>query len=187
MAINFSAINYSISAVSSISSGAHLDEATIRKLKALGIDPSKVQSKQQAETLIKQAEEQQKAQAASSNQQVSQIGSYDAQMQSVREKGAKLTLDIKDLAGKVGVTLSPTDSMKVSLEKIEAKIKEITSNKNASKTDLSSTQKVNATPEELHFKLQELKTRCQELESANSSMYVGQDMMAMLNRMSLGI
>lgn len=184
MAINFSAINYSIS---SVSFGSHLDEATIRKLKALGIDPSKVQSKQQAETLIKQAEEQQKAQAASSNQQAPQVGSYDAQMQSVREKEAKLTLDIKDLAEKIGVTLSKNDSMKVSIEKIETKIKEITAKENTSKTDLSTTQKVNATPEDLNFKLQDIKTRYQELEMAHSSMYAGQDMMAMLNRMALGI
>lgn len=187
MSINFSAINYSISAVSSISSGAHLDEATIRKLKALGIDPSKVQSKQQAEELIRQAEEQQKAQAASSNHQVSQMGSYDYQMQSIREKEAKLTLDIKDLAGKIGVTISQNDSLKVSIEKIETKIKEITAKQNASKTDLSSTQKVNATPEDLNFKLQDIKTRFQEIEMASSSMYAGQDMISMLNRISLGI
>ena len=178
MSINFSAINYSISAVSSISSGAHLDEATIRKLKALGIDPSKVQSKQQAEELIRQAEEQQKAQAASSNHQVSQMGSYDYQMQSIREK---------DLTGKIGVTISQNDSLKVSIEKIETKIKEITAKQNASKTDLSSTQKVNATPEDLNFKLQDIKTRFQEIEMASSSMYAGQDMISMLNRMSLGI
>ena len=192
MSINFSAINYSISAVSSISSGAHLDEATIRKLKALGIDPSKVQSKQQAELhskLWSMANDLRGSMDASEfkNYILGLIFYRFLSEKLVKYVTAKLTLDIKDLAGKIGVTISQNDSLKVSIEKIETKIKEITAKQNASKTDLSSTQKVNATPEDLNFKLQDIKTRFQEIEMASSSMYAGQDMISMLNRMSLGI
>lgn len=159
-----------------------LSKETIRKLKELGIDPNTVKTEAEAQALIAQA---QKAKNSNNGQRVQ--GKTDIQIQSMKEKSEDLGKRMEDLADKLGIKLSKTDSAKVSIEKLEQAVKAVTEPNSVNKTTVVTNKKIDEKPENLKEDLQDIKTKYEDLERAKNSAYAGQDMMAMLNKMSLGI
>lgn len=170
-----------VNSVSAVQMGT-LSEETIRKLKELGIDPNTVKNEAEAQTLITQA---QKAKTNNNGEKVQ--GKTDTQMQSMKEKSEDLSTMIEDLADKLGVTLSKTDSAKVSIEKLEQSIKAISEPSSMNKVGAVTDKKIDEKPEDLKADLQDIKTKYEDVESAKNTAFAGQDMMAMLNKIALGI
>lgn len=175
---------YQTSAVQSVGAiqMGGLSEETIRKLKELGIDPKTVKNEAEAQALIAQA---QKSKKSNSNANVQ--GSTDTQMQAMKEKSEDLSKKMEDLAGKLGITLSKTDSAKVSIEKLEQSVKAVAEPNSTNKIGVVTDKKIDEKPENLKADLQDIKTKYDDVERAKNTAFAGQDMMAMLNKMALGI
>ena len=105
----------------------------------------------------------------------------------MKEKSEDLGKRMEDLADKLGIKLSKTDSAKVSIEKLEQAVKAVTEPNSVNKTTVVTNKKIDEKPENLKEDLQDIKTKYEDLERTKNSAYAGQDMMAMLNKMSLGI
>lgn len=186
MSVNaISSVNmYQTTAVQSVSA-VHvggLSEDTIRKLKELGIDPNTVKTESEAQALIAQAQK-----AKKGNSQTKVQGQTDTQMQAVKEKANDLGKKMEDLADKLGITLSKTDSAKVSIEKLDVAVKAVAEPNSTNRISAVTDKKIDEKPENLKADLQDIKTKYEDVERAKNTAFAGQDMMAMLNKMALGI
>ncbi|MBR2526053.1 hypothetical protein IKE67_06265 [bacterium] len=105
-------------AVNAIRFGANqLSEELIKKLKALGIDPSNVKSEEEARAIIAQAEQKQSAQNTQRTQQVQpQISSPNVDMR-------QLNIDIKDLGDKLNIDVKAFSELTALVDKFDATIK----------------------------------------------------------------
>ena len=175
---------YQTSAVHSVNAVqmGTLSEETIRKLKELGIDPNTVKNEAEAQALIAQA---QKAKQNNNGEKVQ--GKTDIQIQSMKKKSEDLGKKMEDLAEKLGITLSKTDSAKVSIEKLEQSVKAVAEPNQMNKVGAITDKKIDEKPENLKADLQDIKITYDDVERAKNTAFAGQDMMAMLNKMALGI
>ena len=175
---------YQTSAVHSVNAVqmGTLSEETIRKLKELGIDPNTVKNEAEAQALITQA---QKAKQNNNGEKVQ--GKTDIQIQSMKKKSEDLGKKMEYLAEKLGITLSKTDSAKVSIEKLEQSVKAVAEPNQMNKVGAITDKKIDEKPENLKADLQDIKITYDDVERAKNTAFAGQDMMAMLNKMALGI
>ncbi len=160
-----------------------LTEKNIKKLKALGIDPSKIKSEAEAQEVITKA---QNAQANASIQ-------VNSQQQSSVDVG-KLRKDMIDLGKKIGVDVSSEKHINNIFDKLKNGVEEYTkaestqANANiAVKNTKNDDVQIKAKKNEVKEKFANIKIRFDQFKTQENSMFAGQNMMAMLNRMSLGI
>ncbi|MBQ3310932.1 hypothetical protein IJG72_02535 [bacterium] len=172
-----------IGSISKIKGG--LSEETVKKLKSLGIDPSKVKSEEEAQKIIKNAQ----------NGQGSNVSHADSGNQSpIHVDIQKLRNDMKVLGEKIGVDVSNEKDFDKAVAKLEPKVEEY---KRAASSQVNSSdhsQKVqrndNQTKDDkkdIQQQFQDIKDRVDEIKSARNAMFAGQDMIGMLNKMALGL
>lgn len=187
------------SAISAIHfGGSQLSEELIKKLKELGIDPTTVKSESEARALIAKAEHNQQTQQAAQPQQTQQ-----PQVASPKVDMRQLNEDIKALGDKLGIDVTTIKDKDEVIDKLDMAVKEYTtaaaaqSNTNATaeidKTQAQKGVKISTgaeivdRPENVQAEFKDIKDRVDELKQAKASMFAGQDMLAMMNRMALGI
>ena len=182
------------SAVSAVHfGGSQLSDELIKKLKELGIDPSTVKSEAEARALIAQAEKQ-RAQKSSTLQVQPQVSSPNVDMKHLND-------DIKAFGDKFGIDVKTIKGLKEIVDRFDAVVKEYTTaasaqaNKNAAAQvdnvqkgiKVSTGAEIVDKPENVVADFKSIKDRVDEVEQAKTAMFAGQDMIAMLNRMKLGI
>ena len=157
---------YQTSAVHSVNAVqmGTLSEETIRKLKELGIDPNTVKNEAEAQALIAQA---QKAKQNNNGEKVQ--GKTDIQIQSMKKKSEDLGKKMEDLAEKLGITLSKTDSAKVSIEKLEQSVKAVAEPNQMNKVGAITDKKIDEKPENLKADLQDIKITYDDVERAKNT------------------
>ena len=174
----------------------NLSEELIRKLIKLGIDPSKVQSNAEAQKLIAQAEKEQNTQNVPA-----QICQPQDKSSSVDIK--QLNDDIKKFGDKFGIDVKTIGSLKDIVDRFDIVVKEFTMSAAAQKNrisdakidgaqdktavKLSTGKEVVEKPETVQADFKSIKDRVDKIEQEKNSMYAGQNMLAMMNRMALGI
>lgn len=175
----------------------NLSEELIKKLKQLGIDPSTVKSEAEARALIAQAEKQQATNQPTRTQQAQ----VQPQIESPNVDLKKLNDDIKKMGDKLGIDVTTIKSPKDIVDRFDVTIKEFTaaasaqSNKNAMASVDNNTKGVKIStgaeivdkPEVVQADFKSIKDRVEELENAKNAMFAGQDMLAIMNRIKLGI
>ena len=105
----------------------------------------------------------------------------------MKKKSEDLGKKMEDLAEKLGITLSKTDSAKVSIEKLEQSVKAVAEPNQMNKVGAITDKKIDEKPENLKADLQDIKITYDDVERAKNTAFAGQDMMAMLNKMALGM
>jgi hypothetical protein len=179
-------MTYAVNAVS-MSNCSYLSDELIKKLKELGIDPTTVSSEEEARTLIAQAEQ------SKNNQQAQQSASAQPQIQSPNVDMTELNNDIKALGDKVGVNVEQLKDPDELLNALEVAVKEYTKSASAQSNVSDMAVKANSSfgVQENSDKIQKdfdsIKERLEKIENSKNSMFAGQDMLAMMNRMALGI
>ncbi len=158
---------YSISALgssnnSSSSKTSNLSEETIRKLEALGIDVDSVSSETEAKKLI--AEEEAK-----------KSSSVEGEENNTMSEEETLFNEIKNLAQKLGITVSENDNIEDIFSKIESKLESLKEN--------SYNSNINVFQSEYEM----LKRQFENMNSGESSILSAMDMISMSNRAALGI
>lgn len=173
---------YAVSAVKM--GGSHLSEELIKKLKQLGIDPSTVKSESEARALISQAEKSQKTQQSSQVQPQQSSPNIDMK---------QLNDDIKALGDKLGINVSTITDRNELLDKLEKGVNEYVKGASAQANmsdvavKISNGTEVKGNPQQMQADFNSIKDRVEELEKAKTSMFAGQDMLAQMNRLALGI
>ena len=183
------------SAVSAVHfGGSQLSAELIKKLKELGIDPSTVKTDAEALALIAQAEKQQNAQNQPARICQPQTSSLNVDMKQLND-------DIKAMGDKFGIDVKIIRDLKEIVNRFDAAVKEFTtaasaqSNKNATAqvdnvqkgVKISTGAEIVDKPETIQADFKSIKDRVDKLESAKNAMFAGQDMVAMLNKMALGL
>lgn len=177
----------------------NLSEELIKKLKQLGIDPKTVKSEEEAKALIAQTEKQQNQAQPTRTQQAQaqpQIASPNVDLK-------KLNDDIKKMGDKLGIDVKTIKDPQEIVDRFDAAIKEFTAaasaqsnkstmsaidnNNNAKGVKISTGAEIVDKPEVIQADFKSIKDRVDELEKAKNAMFAGQDMLAMMNRMALGI
>lgn len=173
-----------ISGIMSICNG-NLPEDIIKKLKELGIDPTTVKSVSEAKTLIAQAEK---------NKQPQQTSQVQTQQQSSPNIDMKqLNDDIKALGDKLGINVDVISDRKELMDKLEQGVNEFIKGASAQANmsditvKISTGKDVKGNAQQMQADFNSIKDRVDELEKAKNSMFAGQDMLAQMNRLALGI
>ena len=170
-----------ISAISSCTSG--LKPETIKKLKALGIDPSTVKTEAEAQSRIAQAEKQkQNTQSVQPQQSSSNVDMKQLQ-DDIKTLGDKLGIDtttIKDL-DKV------SDTLKAGVDEFVKGASAQTNVSDKANVKLNNGTEVKEDPRKIQSDYQDIKDRIDQVKNAKNSMFAGQDMLAMMNKYALGI
>ena len=166
-----------------------LSEELVKKLKALGIDPSTVQSNEEAKSLIAQAEQKQKAQPTQP-----QITSPNVDM-------TKLDFDIKQLGDILNVDVKAYKELTDLVDKFDTIVKEYENaaaaqaNKNVvpqfGKTKeaakISTGAEIIEKPETVKAEFYAIKERVEKIENSKNTMFAALDMVAAMNKLSLGL
>ncbi len=185
-----------IYAVNAVRFGAnHLSEELIKKLKALGIDPSTVKSEEEAKSLIAQAEQKQPSQNTQSLQQAQpQISSPNVDIKQLND-------DIKTLGDKLGIDVKAIRELTDVVDRFDVTIKEFIQASSAQTNKTATAQADKAQkgvkistgaeivdkPDSIKAEFYAIKERVDKVENSKKSMYAGQDMLAIMNKMSLGL
>lgn len=173
-----------VSGIMSIGSNG-LPDDIIKKLKELGIDPTTVKSVSEAKTLIAQAEQ------TKQNKQSSQVQPQQQSSPNIDMK--QLNDDIKVLGDKLGINVELINDKQELLDKLDAGVKEFVqgasaqSNMSDVSVKLKNGTEVKDNPQQMQADFNSIKDRIEQLENAKASMFAGQDMLAQMNRMALGI
>lgn len=158
---------YSVSSLNSNSSSINkkeeLSEATRKKLKALNIDISSVNSETEAKRVI--AEEEAKKSEKTEVIIVSGSGSQEE----------KLFERIKNLARKLGINVSKSENIETIFIKIEERLKELEENNNNSNINV------------LRSELDILKNEFKNITTGESSVLSAMDLLSKSTRAELGI
>ncbi len=175
-------------AVPAISFGCNqLSEDLIKRLKALGIDPSKVTSNEQARELIAQKERELKAQQNTQVQGEQQKPSSTVDMRQLKD-------DIGDLGKKLGINpdsikdLSKiVDAFKVGVDNYVASAKKAQGVQGINNTQKTSNADIKEKPENIQAAFVSIRDRVNTVEKEKRAAFQGQDMLAMLNKLQLGL
>lgn len=188
MSVNaISGVNsYSAMAISAISSSTSgLKPETIKKLKALGIDPSTVKTEAEAQSRIAQAEKQKQTQNTQSVQP--QQSSSNVDMKQLQD-------DIKALGDKLGIDTTTikdldkvSDTLKAGVDEFVKGASAQTNVADKASVKLNNGTEVKEDPRKIQSDYQDIKDRIDEVKNAKNSMFAGQDMLAMMNKYALGI
>lgn len=158
---------YSVSSLNSNSSSINkkeeLSDATRKKLKALNIDISSVNSETEAKRVI--AEEEAKKSEKTEVIIVSGSGSQEE----------KLFERIKNLARKLGINVSKSENIETIFIKIEERLKELEENNNNSNINV------------LRSELDILKNEFKNITTGESSVLSAMDLLSKSTRAELGI
>ena len=158
---------YSVSSLNSNSSSINkkeeLSDATRKKLKALNIDISSVNSETEAKRVI--AEEEAKKSEKTEVIIVSGSGSQEE----------KLFERIKNLARKLGINVSKSENIETIFIKIEERLKELEENNNNSNINV------------LRSELDILKNEFKNITTGESSVLSAMDLLSKSTRADLGI
>ena len=162
-----------IGSMSSIQSAAvatykqeELSSSTTLKLEALGIDPSTITSEAQAQTLIAQAE------AAKHQNNAGQ------QQQGGNSSEQELLTESKNLATKVGVTVSSKDSLDDIIDNISKKIQVMLNSEDKSKI---------STAQGYQTQLANISGRAETIQSTQQNIFNAMDMISISNKFILGL
>lgn len=174
----------------------NLSEELIKKLKQLGIDPSTVKTESEAYVLIKQAENQKKTDKTDYIKQEPQKVSTNVDIKKLKE-------DIKKMGDKLGIDVTIIEDSKEIVDIFDALIKEyiaaesaqsnknavpfIEKNNNTNPVKISTGAVIVDKPDVIQADFKSIKDRVYEVERAKDALFAGQDMLAMMNRMALGI
>lgn len=173
-----------VSGIMSIGSG-RLSDDIVKRLKELGIDPTTVKSVSEARTLIAQAER------TKQNKQTSQVQTPQQSSPNIDMK--KLNDDIKALGDKLGINVDVISDRKELMDKLEQGVKEFVkgasaqSNMSDITVKISTGKDVKGNAQQMQADFNSIKDRVDELEKSKNSMFAGQDMLAQMNRLALGI
>ncbi len=175
-------------AVPAVSFGCNqLSEDLIRRLKELGIDPTKVTSAAQARTLIAQKEKELKAQQGQQIQGEQQKPSSTVDMRQLKD-------DIGDLGKKIGINpdsikdLSKiVDAFQVGVSNYVAAAKESTGLQGVNNARKASNIEIKEKPENIQAAFVSIRDRVNTVENEKKAAFQGQDMLAMLNKLQLGL
>ena len=184
---------YAVNAISLSSN--HLSEDLIKKLKALGIDPSTVKSEEEAKTIIAQAEQKQPTQNTQQTQQV------QPQLVSPNVDKIKLNFDIKQLGDKLNIDVKAFKELTDLVDKFDATVKEYENaasaqaNKNAAPqfgttketAKISTGAEIIDKPEQVKAEFYAIKERVEKIEEAKKTNFAALDMIAAMNKLSLGL
>ena len=150
-------------------SGQHtkLREETKRKLQALGIDPTSVTSETQAQTLINAA--QQKQQIQKTNNESNSKNTCSSELELISRA--------KNLASKVGVSVSSTETLTEILENLSSKINAISIRENSN----------NKEKQQYQAELSSIQNEYSGLKQTQNSMYTAMNLTANMNKLALGL
>lgn len=167
-----------------------LSEELIRKLKELGIDPKTVKTEAEARALIAQAEKQQNinyVQPQGFNPNVDMKELHD----DIKKFGDKFGVDVKtinslkDIVDRFDVIVKEFKDASVQNKKIAVDIP--VTDKDEKAVRMSTGVLVVDKPDTIDVEFKSIKERVEKVEQAKNAMYAGQDMLAMMNRIQLGI
>ncbi len=178
--------SYSHMAVGAVSfSKSGLKTETIRKLKALGIDPASVKTEAEAQNRIAEAERQKKVEQNLSVQPHQSASSIDMK---------QLHDDIKSLGDKLGINVQTindldkiADTLKLGVDEFVKGASAQTNISDKATVKLGNGTEVKEDPKKIQSDYQDIKERIDEAKTAKNSMFAGQDMLAMMNKYALGI
>lgn len=164
-----------------------LSNETIKKLIELGIDPRKVKSESEAQALIARIKKE-KNKNLNQNQNVEVQGEIDIQMQEMQGKSKDLNGRIKNLADKLSIEALGADSPMILIKKLEQQIAKTVETNNSTDNVKAVINKNNGgEQEDLKQELKDIKTTYDDLEKTKNSIYSAQDMIAVLNKLALGL
>ncbi len=144
-----------------------LSSSTKMKLEALGIDPSSVTSEAQAQQLIAQAE-------ATKNQQNSQ----QQQQQGGNSSEQALISEAKELASKVGVTVSSTDTLDDITGNIADSIQAMMDSNDPTKVKMA---------QEYQAQLASISDQADSISNTQQNIFNAMDMISVSNKYALGL
>lgn len=153
---------------SSSSSEQSLTDTTKKKLEALGLDTSNIQTETQGQQKLQEAQQ-------SQSQQQNQ-----GQSQNNNSSQTDLISEAKSLAGKVGASISDTDSIDDMISKLSTKISAIKTDAGEDNTKLQQAQQYQSELDSL----QNQYTQSQQLQSMLAG---SMNAMANANKISLGL
>jgi hypothetical protein len=145
-------------------SNSQLSETTKKRLEALGIDPSTVQTEAQAQILITQAE------AAKNQQNSSQQGGNSSEQQ--------LMSEAKELATSVGVSVSSSDSLDDIIDKISDQIQVMLNSDDQSKVSMA---------QGYQTQLESISDRVSNVQTTQQNIFNSMDMISVSNKYALGL
>lgn len=143
-----------------------LSSTTKLRLEALGIDSSSVISEAQAQTLIAQAEAAKQQNGAGQQQQ----GGNSSEQE--------LLAEAKNLAVKVGVTVSSNDSLDTIVDNISKEIQVMLSSEDKSKV---------LTAEGFQAQLASISGRAEAIQLTQQNIFNAMDMVSVSNKYALGL
>lgn len=171
--------------------GNNLTDETIKKLKELGIDPTTVKSEEEAKALIAQAKQQR------ANHKAQQV---QPQMASANVDMVKLDMDIKELGDKLNIDVKMFKKLTELVDKFDATVKEYEiaaaaqSNQNIfQKIDKQNENKISTgapiidKPETVKAEFYAIKERVEKIEETKKTNFAALDMVAAMNKLSLGL
>ena len=175
-------------AVPAISFGCNqLSEDLIRRLKELGIDPTKVSSASEARNLIAQKERELKVQQHLQVQGEQQKPSSTVDMRQLKD-------DIGDLGKKLGINpdsikdLSKiVDAFQVGVDNYVAAAKKSQGVQGIDNAQKASNVDIKEKPENIKEAFVSIRDRVNTVENEKRAAFQGQDMLALLNKLQLGL
>ena len=175
-------------AVPAVSFGcSQLSEDLIRRLKELGIDPTKVSSASEARNLIAQKEKELKAQQNLQVQGEQQKPSSTVDMRQLKD-------DIGELGKKIGINpdsikdLSKiVDAYQVGVSNYVAAAKQTAGVQGIKGAEKASNIDIKEKPENIQAAFVSIRDRVNTVENEKKAAFQGQDMLAILNKIQLGL
>ncbi len=157
--------NTQAAAISSYKTETDLSSTTKLKLEALGIDPSSVTSEAQAQILIAQAE--------AAKQQ-----NNTGQQQGGNSSEQELLTEAKNLATRVGVTVSSNDSLDTIVDNISKEIQIMLNSGDKSKV---------LTAQGFQTQLASISERAEAIQSTQQNIFNTMNMISVSNKYALGL
>ena len=157
--------NTQAAAISSYKTETDLSSTTKLKLEALGIDPSSVTSEAQAQILIAQAE--------AAKQQ-----NNTGQQQGGNSSEQELLTEAKNLATRVGVTVSSNDSLDTIVDNISKEIQIMLNSGDKSKV---------STAQGFQTQLASISERAEAIQSTQQNIFNTMNMISVSNKYALGL
>lgn len=146
---------------------SRLSESTIRKLQALGIDPTTVSSEAQAQTLIN---------AVLQKQQV-QKTTNESNSKNTCSSETELISRAKNLASQMGVKISTQDTLTEIINKLTSQLSSLSGQNNGNTKELQQYQ----------AEISSIQNKFSSVIQNQNSMYVALNLTANLNKFTLGL
>jgi len=163
-----------------------LDPELVKKLLELGIDPAKVTSNEQAKTLIVQKEKEVKSQQGQ-QVQLEQKPSSTVDMRQLKD-------DIGDLGKKIGINPDTIKDLSKIVDAYQVGVSNYVeaAKKSAGVQGVDNAKKISnidikEKPENIQEAFVSIRDRVNTIKNEKKAAFQGQDMLAMLNKLQLGL